>query len=128
MLLAYRRGLLKPDYPNGLQSRLREKLMLDILDMELTSDLLNKRSDVLNVLYANHLDPKRLTDAVDLMQDQVTEACKLKEYDINYSSRKRNELNSDKYNLAKAFTALKERGIIKSFQQHVNNVLKKINK
>lgn len=128
MLLAYRRGLLKPDYPNGFQSKLREKLMLDMLDMELASDLLNKRADVVNGIYSTHIDPKKITDAVELMQEQVTEACKLKEYDINYLSRKRKELSSDKYNLAKAFTALKERGIIKSFQQHVNNVLKKINK
>lgn len=35
MMVAYLRGLLKPDYPNGIRSVIRENLVLQALDREL---------------------------------------------------------------------------------------------
>lgn len=98
-----------------------------MLSIELSSDLMRDKVNLSNEIYAPHFDPKKLGDVLDIAYDKLDIAHKLKEYDINYTSRKNNSINSEKATLAEAFTALKERGIIKSFQQHVNNVLKKLN-
>lgn len=98
-----------------------------MLSIELSSDLMRDKVNLINNVYSSHFDPKKLGDVTDHAYDNLTVAHKLREYDINYSSRKINSINSEKATLAEAFTALKERGIIKSFQQHVNSVLKKLN-
>lgn len=40
MLVAYLRGLLKPDYPNGLRSVIRENVVVEALSRELGADQL----------------------------------------------------------------------------------------
>jgi hypothetical protein len=47
MIQAYRRGLLKPDYPNGLRSKLRENVLLDTLDMDSVFELATTRMQLM---------------------------------------------------------------------------------
>jgi hypothetical protein len=43
MLVAYLRGLLTPDYPNGVRSVVRENLVLQAISLELDADALLNR-------------------------------------------------------------------------------------
>ncbi len=46
MIQAYRRGFLKPDYPHGERSRIRENLMLDLIDAEDVFELAKNKIQV----------------------------------------------------------------------------------
>lgn len=127
MLLAYRRGLLKPDYPNGLQSRLREKVLLDSLDIELAAERMQTQIGLVHTVCAPHYGSEKLENVISRVNDKLDVLYRLKEYDVKYGARKSREEARSKFNLGQAFTALKERGIIKSFKNFVKKTLKKLN-
>lgn len=128
MLLAYRRGLLMPDYPNGLQSILRERMILNMLDYELMSEHIRDNTYLLNTVYSPHYDTSKLQGVHDRIVSQLDKSYRLRTYDIHYLERAAREVSESNESMAKAFTTLKERGILKAFSQHVNKVLKKLNK
>lgn len=118
MLLAYRRGLLKPDYPNGLQSRIRERLMLDALDIELAMDHINDYTKLIHTVLAPHYDTGKLDNVKNIIETKLELVSNLREYDIKSAVKTKSIANeSSTTKLAEAFTELERRGIIKAFQE-----------
>lgn len=81
MCLAYCRGLLTPDYKNGLQSRLRENMILHMLDDELTSAFTNNVTMLEATAMAPMVDPKRLSDFMGELHKKLVYAASKAEYE-----------------------------------------------
>lgn len=112
MLLAYRRGLLKPYYKHGITSRLRENLMLVLLGRETEAEDLYNGMMYESITLAPNIDPKKLVGYLSMKKDIL-------EYLMDYSKgspkpyRKTSEvLISSSAGMMKAFQILKENGII----------------
>lgn len=60
MLEAYRRGLLEPNYPHGLHSMIRERMILQSIEKEQLGDYVKWVGVTQAVSYAPHIDPRRL--------------------------------------------------------------------
>lgn len=58
MILAYRRGLLTPGYPNGIQSRLRERMLLQSISAELDSEYSWNSSLLAAAIWSPHIEHK----------------------------------------------------------------------
>lgn len=73
MIQAYRRGLLKPDYPFGKRSMLRERLMLDSLEAEIQAGLADRQSLLRAIVIAPAPLSKegRQQEFKDQLQDSV---------------------------------------------------------
>lgn len=74
MMLAYRRGLLKPDYPQGIRSMLRERMVLDMLEMELSADYFRNASLLAACAWAPSIDPKRAKEFASSLYRQLDHA------------------------------------------------------
>lgn len=81
MCLAYCRGLLTPDYKNGLQSRLRENMILRLLDDELISEYTEKTAFITATSIAPALDPKRVGDFLEEQHRKLVYAAAKREYE-----------------------------------------------
>lgn len=120
MMLAYRRGLLEPGYKYGLQSRIREKMILEMLAMEQNAAALENALLMQCTAVAPAVDPAKALDFASGFFDRVTKAARLKEYDnseVDNTAIKETEVARDSANLVKAFNMLKERGIIEEFRK-----------
>lgn len=93
MMLAYRRGLLKPDYPHGLQSRLREDMILRMLNSELAAESFIESAHLVGEVVGPHVNPKRLGELERELQKRITHASKLYEYEdaVYHSVEEENE-------------------------------------
>lgn len=119
MLLAYRRGLLKPGYKNGFTSRLRENMLLISLSKELDAEDTYQDLIYTATVIAPHLDTKKVIGYIENKQYLLDY---LKEYKlgspVKYKNPKTNLLNTSK-GLARAFQILKENGIIEKVKRRI---------
>lgn len=81
MLVAYMRGLLKPDYPNGLSSQIREKFILKALSLELEADNLEFYTNVTSS-FSSVYDPSQMKEILRNHMDNVKLVADFKKYDI----------------------------------------------
>lgn len=70
-VLAFRRGLLAPDYPNGLQSRIREEWILDILEREYEAEYTMSKILLKEIMLAPIIDRKHVIDHIKDVGDRV---------------------------------------------------------
>lgn len=93
MMLAYRRGLLKPDYPNGLQSRLREEMVLQMLNSELAADSFLHGAHILGAIAGPNVNPKKVVDLERELNKRIIHASRLNEYEdaVYHSMDEENE-------------------------------------
>lgn len=70
-VLAFRRGLLAPDYPNGLQSRIREEWILDILEREYEAEYTMSKILMKEIMLAPIIDRKHVIDHIKDVGDRV---------------------------------------------------------
>lgn len=119
MLLAYRRGLLEPDYKYGLQSRIREKMILEMLDKEQAADALLTSATLRCLGLAPAIRPDAAVDFVNSFEDILLKVAYFREYsdDVPKSDNGARALKRDTVNLVKAFNMLTERGIIEEFRK-----------
>lgn len=119
MLLAYRRGLLEPDYKYGLQSRIREKMILEMLDKEQAADALLTSATLRCLGLAPAIRPDAAVDFVNSFEDILLKVAYFKEYsnDVPKTDHGARALKRDTVNLVKAFNMLTERGIIEEFRK-----------
>lgn len=122
MILAYRHGLLKPDYKYGIQSQIRERLVLSMMNAEVVADEISEARNVMYTAVAPALDPKKLSD----VQEDIINSCKrssgLREYNIHQSrddQRKRAILLQSSRGMVQAFMELQRRGIIKKIEDRL---------
>lgn len=118
MLLAYRRGLLEPDYKYGIQSRIRESMILGMMAMEQNSEAIMSAIMLRCTSLAPAIEPSKAVEFANAYMGSVTRAAKLREYDTSTTDASaESALRSNSVNLVKAFNMLKERGIIEEFKQ-----------
>lgn len=119
MLLAYRRGLLEPDYKYGLQSRIREKMILEMLDKEQAADALLTSAQLRCLGLAPAIRPDAAADFVNSFEDILLKVAYFKEYSdaVPKADSKVRAIKRDSVNLVKAFNMLTERGIIEEFRK-----------
>lgn len=120
MLLAYRRGLLEPDYKYGLQSRIREKIILEMLDKEQAADALLTSATLRCLGLAPAIRPDAAVDFVNSFEDILLKVAYFKEYSNDVpkaADTSARAIKRDTVNLVKAFNMLTERGIIEEFRK-----------
>lgn len=118
-MLAYRRGLLEPDYKYGLQSRIREKMILEMLDKEQAADALLTSATLRCLGLAPAIRPDAAIDFVNSFEDVLLKVAYYKEYsdDVPKADDGSDAIKKESVNLVKAFNMLKERGIIEEFRK-----------
>ena len=126
MMLAYRRGLLEPDYKYGLQSRIREKMILEMLDKEQAADALLTSVQLRCLGLAPAIRPDAAVDFVNGFEDALLKVAYFKEYsnDVPKADDGTRSVKRDSVNLVKAFNMLKERGIIEEFRKAAEKAVK----
>lgn len=81
-VVAYLRGLLRPDYKNGKSSQIRENLVLTALDRELDAELLKDSALVdLSLLQCVAPNSENLSGQYDNVYDKISNIRKLREFD-----------------------------------------------
>lgn len=70
-VLAFRRGLLAPDYPNGLQSRIREEWILDLLEREYEAEYTMSKILMKEIMLAPIIDRRHVIDHIKDVGDRV---------------------------------------------------------
>lgn len=76
--LAFRRGLLEPDYKYGVQSKARESLVLRLLEHESEANKLLEEIFVKEIALAPYLDRKQVIDHTNKLRDVIDWAHKFK--------------------------------------------------
>lgn len=120
MMLAYRRGLLEPDYKFGLQSMIREKLILEMLDKEQAADALLMSVQLSCSGLAPSVKPEAAIEFVNGYENTLRKVAYFREYRDDVKSVERtaeDSLRTEAANMVKAFNMLKERGIIEEFRK-----------
>lgn len=70
-VLAFRRGLLAPDYPNGIQSRIREEWVLDLLEREYEAEYTMSKILMKEIMLAPIIDRKHVIEHMKDVGDRV---------------------------------------------------------
>lgn len=112
MLLAYRRGLLKPYYKHGITSRLRENLLLIALGRETEAEDLYNGMMYESITLAPNIDPKKLVGYLSKKKDILEYLADFSKGSPKAYKKSSEALISSTAGLQKAFQILKERGII----------------
>ena len=128
MMLAYRRGLLEPDYKHGVQSIVREHMILSMLDSEQAAEVIKLNALFRSIVLAPAIKPEAAPELADKFQTSALRAVHLFEYRHSLHEGNTAQLDDQKgaINLSKAFIALKERGIIEEFRQKAAEAFRNI--
>lgn len=128
MMLAYRRGLLEPDYKHGVQSIVRERMILSMLDSEQAAEAIKLNALFRSIVLAPAIKPESAPGIAEKFQTSALRAVYLSEYDNGLSEANTPQLEDQKgaINLSKAFIMLKERGIIEEFRQKASDAFRNI--
>ena len=70
-VLAFRRGLLAPDYPNGVQSRIREEWVLDTLERECEAEYAMSKILMREIMLAPIIDRKHIIDHIKDVGERI---------------------------------------------------------
>lgn len=120
MMLAYRRGLLEPDYKHGVQSIVRERMILTMLDKEQAAEAIKLAAMFRCMALAPALKPEAAPSFSEKLKESALRVVYLSEYsDCSELNNQPEQLEDRKgaINLSKAFIMLKERGIIEEFRR-----------
>jgi len=111
MLLAYLRGLLEPEYDQGLRSILRENMILDALSMQLDTELV-KTQTLVQAAYAPLLEPKAARELMNKQQVTLQNLRYLSEFDDRISSMTEGITTGEQADLITLYEALEEVGLV----------------
>lgn len=127
MLLAYRRGLLKPYYEHGRSSQAREYLVLRMLAQELDADAIEQHALLSTTAIAPHLSkPRGVTQQLELIQQQHDFIQSKREYKPYKVVSKQDTLISESERLIALFKKLKEDGTIEKVKAHARQSMKEL--
>lgn len=121
-LLAFRRGLLKPDYPNGLQSRIREELILFMASREEEVEAAWKKELMLNMLLAPHLDPKKYSSYAKQITHWLGELFKQKQYSIYPMQSMEDAFVASMEGMIKDWYELEKNGTLAEWEKQLNSL------
>lgn len=129
MMLAYRRGLLEPDYKHGVQSIVRERMILTMLDNEQAAEAIKLAAMFRCMALAPAIKPDAAPDFSEKLKESALRVVYLSEYsDCSELTDQSEQLDDRKgaVNLSKAFIMLKERGIIEEFRRKAAEAFRNI--
>ena len=112
MLLAYRRGLLKPQLRFGITSKLREDLLLSVLDKEQHAEDLYNTMLYDSVTIAPNLDPKKVLGYLEKKHQLRDYLSEYRNGSPKKYKRTASSVIASSEGLRRAFQILKENGII----------------
>lgn len=114
MLLAYRRGLLEPDYKYGLQSQIRERLVLRMMAAEQDAAALDSILTKKNIVLAPHIDPAKIGGYLRESAGSWTHIVDLTEYNLRAD---KHVVSKEDRDISRAFIELQKKGIIEEFRK-----------
>lgn len=121
MFLAYRRGLLQEDDNKfGLESRIRETLLMDTIVMEHNADLAWKGLQLSNILLAPNIDRKRFREQADNNTDKLKLTQFYYNYDLWNTLESEYRLINQSSDLIKLWNKLVKDGTLKAFKDSVD--------
>lgn len=128
MMLAYRRGLLEPDYKHGVQSIVRERMILSMLDSEQAAEVIKLNALFRSIVLAPAIKPEVAPELAEKFQTSALRTVHLFEYSSGLNEVNTPQMSDQKgaVNLSKAFIMLKERGIIEEFRQKAADAFRNI--
>jgi hypothetical protein len=107
MVLAHLRGLLLPDYKQGLRSVARENMVLAAIDYEMTADTMRDQS-MLQASFSSFISPTKATESLRQMMGTLRRLSELSMLNTKWQAIPEAEAS-----LFKLFEALEKAGIIK---------------
>lgn len=123
-MLAWRRGLLEPYYEHGMQSRVKEHMMLEMLSAELEYESLRDQAKTVYTIMAPHYNVKTVDRTVDSALQYFTDLAYRRELKQIQILSKEEQLLKESEQLIKSFKRLKKRGIIDQLLREEQQQLK----
>lgn len=121
-LLAFRRGLLRPDYPQGLQSRIRERWVIDSLEREVSAEFLSKKIMFRELVLSTFFDRKKVLE-------YISDTCNRLEWLNNFglgSLQKfmtaEDKIKENSTDLINVWKNMAKSGTLASIQQHARKL------
>lgn len=122
MLLAYRRGILQEEVDTfGLQSRIRELLLMDTIVMEHNADAVWKSLQLGNILLAPNIDRKRFREQVDYNTEKLKLNQNYYNFDLWSTLNSEAALINRSTDLIKLWNNLVKDGRLKAFKDSITN-------
>ena len=121
-MLAFRRGLLPPDYPQGLQSRIREELVLYMLSKEEDAENLKRGLNLSETILASHLATKQLSSHITSVMRRWARMCKLGLYSREPYKSAEDQMYEDGKQMAKVWQMMEESGKLDEIREHIRQI------
>lgn len=116
-LLAYRRGLLAPDYKYGAQSKVREELLLFAVAREENVRLRREQEYMANILLAPNLDPKKFGNYMKTVYHVLSQLSKREQYSMDKMQTREDSVVSSMSEMIKVWNKLEENGTLAKWQK-----------
>lgn len=120
-LLAYRRGLLAPDYKYGVQSKVREELLLFAVAREENVRLRREQEYMANILLAPNLDPKKFGNYIKTVYHVLSQLSKREQYSMDKMQTREDSVVSSMSEMIKVWNKLEENGTLAKWQKMLEN-------
>lgn len=125
-MAAWRRGLLKDGYKYGMRSMIRERMVLGMVDDELTAETYKDSVMMTAALLSSHSAGKPMRELYDNLADRLEFSVYKKEYSprrFRTLTMKREEAVK---NAAAMFAALRKSGIIEEFDRKAREAYNRV--
>jgi len=119
MVVAYLRGLLKPEHGYGLRSRLAENVIFEALIAEDAADSLQRDMQV-EAAMLPILNQQGLRDTMDACRKKDTRISELRLYNIHRLDEIRTTEEPGRISLYKLYKIAEKNGILAALQKHLN--------
>lgn len=111
MLLAYLRGLLKPNYDQGIRSFLRENMIIEALSLELDADYVGKTAQI-QASYAPLMKGPAARELIQSQQVTMQNLRHLSEFDDRMSEMTDAIQTGEQADLIELYTAMASAGLV----------------
>lgn len=128
MLQAFRRGLLTPEHTFGIASFIRERIILDTLNMEDNSDYVWRNLVAKNIILAPHYAPNKIRDPLNSATSDLQYIAAGYSYNSTEQCAPELRLHRTTASLQKLFNRMKKSGILDTFQKQIEALKKKTHK
>lgn len=126
LLLAYRRGLLREGYPQGLASRARELVLTDMLEMEEHAETIYRILNIRATMLGPNVDLKQYGNIIKEMLSDVRTSQKYHEYALYHAKEQELIRMRQAEMLLENLNKLEEVGIIDQFKKEAEEWRKEV--
>ncbi|MCQ2172146.1 MAG: hypothetical protein MJZ17_05280 [Bacteroidales bacterium] len=121
-MVAWRRGLLKEGYPNGLRSYIRERMVLDMVNDELEAESFSEVSLNMSALLSTHSAGKPMKGLYDDIYSRIRHSRAKSEYKPGKFRTKDEELRDMVSGASKVYESMLKGGTIEMFDKKVTAI------